>query len=60
MSFLIVPGPPSPWMVSALLMKFGNAFGKTLAASRTMALNNFAAETGETCSLSEVKTPIIC
>lgn len=58
MIFLMDPGPPSP-MISALLTKFGRAFGKTLLKSKAMALNNLAGATAQSCSRSVVTIPMI-
>lgn len=55
----MVPGPPSPSMISTLLTKFGKALGKKLPESKTMALYSLAGATAETRSLSEVKIPMI-
>lgn len=58
MSFLMDPGPPSP-SISALLTKFGKAFGKTLLKSKAMALYSFEGATAQSCSRSVVKIPMI-
>ena len=57
--FLMVPGPPFPSMISALLMAWGATFGMRLSASRTKALNSLAGGIAEVVSVSYVKTPMM-